>query len=208
MDEKRYGSDQPGYDTDTFGTTGQTYHGRKEGTYKQDTSWTNVPPQGNPDRNGSWQSRSQGGNYQQAAWKNGTGAPYGTPYRQNVQPGYGFGIASMVLGILALVMFWNFLNIPLAVLAIIFAVVHFSRGVGRNGFAVAGIVTSVVSVVLTILMVVLIVVFAFGARSWSYSQTIPFEQFIDGNGEEEPDYNEWDDDSDEFMNYPGESQVF
>lgn len=208
MDEKRYGSDQPGYDTDTFGTTGQTYRGRKEGTYKQDTSWTNVPPQGTRNQNGTWQNRSQGGGYQQqTAWNgNGTGGSHGTQYRQNTQPGNGFGIASLVLGILSLVFFWCFLNIPLAVLAIIFAVVHFSRSTGHNGLAVAGIVTSVVSVVLTILMVVLLVVFAFGARSWSYSETIPFEQFIDGNGGSDDD--QWYDDSDEFMNYQGEEQVF
>ena len=201
MDEKRYGSDQPGYDTDTFGTTGQTYRGRKEGSYKQDTAWTDIPPQSRRNPNETWQNRSLGGGYQQqTAWNgNGTGAPYGTQYRHNTQPGYGFGIASLVLGILSLVFFWCFLNIPLAVLAIIFAVVHFSRSAGHNGFAVAGIVTSVVSVVLTILMVVLIVVFAFGARSWGYSETIPFEQFIDGNGEAEPDYNEWDGDSEEFV---------
>ena len=212
MDEKRYGSDQPGYDADTFGTTGQTYRGRKEGSYRQDTAWTDVPPQSSRNPNGAWQNRSQGGGYQQTAWNgNGTGTSYGTQYRQNTQPGYGFGIASLVLGILSLVFFWCFLNIPLAVLAIIFAVVHFSRSAGHNGLAVAGIVTSVVSVVLTILMVVLIVVFAFGAKSWGYSETIPFEQFIDGNGE--PDDDGWYGDSDdpgEFMDhgYDGQENVF
>ena len=38
--------------------------------------------------------------------------------------GRGFGIASMVLGIISLVLFFSFVNIPLAILAIIFGIIH------------------------------------------------------------------------------------
>lgn len=41
--------------------------------------------------------------------------------------GRGFGIASMVLGIISLVLFFSFVNIPLAILAIIFGIIQLTR---------------------------------------------------------------------------------
>ncbi len=192
--ENRYGSGQPGYDTDTFGTTGQTYQGRKEGTYQQDTSWRTGPDA-----------------YRQNTTSQGTyGSNRGT-YQAGTQPGIGFGIASLVLGILSLVFFWTFLNIPMAILAVIFAIIHLCRQTGHKGMAVAGIVTSVISVILTVVMIVLGVLFLAGTDFWgySYSQTLPFEQFSDGDGA--PGSDEWEYDPDEpgeFLSVPGQEQTF
>lgn len=190
--ENRYGSDQPGYDTDTFGTTGQTYQGRKEGTYQQDTSWRTGPD-----------------TYRQNTNSQGTYRSNADPYRTGTQPGIGFGIASLVLGILSLVFFWTFLNIPMAILAVIFAIIHLCRQTGHKGMAVAGIVTSVISVILTVVMIVLGVLFLTGINSWGYSQTLPFEQFSDK--EPEPWSDEWEydpDDPGEFLSVPGLEQTF
>lgn len=159
MDEKQYRENQTGYDQDTFGETG-TQGGKWSGT--QETYNQNV--------------YGQDGQYNQ---QDG-----GSFYHSSSKPsGNEFGIASMVLGILALVFFCGCFNIPLAILSIVFAIIHISRKTGSNGFAVAGIVTSVISVILTIVMVVGL--FAYGAFSGAkgrmYVDTLPFEYFMDGD---------------------------
>lgn len=212
MDEKQYGSDQPGYDTDTFGAVGQQQQQqdqqqpRKEGTYQQDTPWRDVPPHGTYTQ-GTY-TQGAGGSYQQNnTWQ-------GAPYQQNSQPGNGFGIASMILGILSLVLFCTCLNIPLAILSVIFAIVHLNRRVGSGGFAVAGIITSVVSVILTIITIVLLYVVGINTSTWDYSTTLPFEQFIDGGGQQDPggaeEWQDYMDDPSDFMNYlnDGKAQTF
>jgi hypothetical protein len=117
---------------------------------------------------------------------------------QNDQPGNGFGIASLVLGILALCFFCACLNIPLGILSIIFAVIHINRHTGSIGFAVAGIVTSVLSFVLTAVLI-------FGLTHWQ-NYAVPYEQeimpFLFEDGE---NYN-WSDDwgSDDYIENPDE----
>ena len=213
MDEKQYGSDQPGYDTDTFGAVGQQQQQqdqqqqpRKEGTYQQDTPWRDVPPHGTYTQ-GTY-TQGAGGSYQQNnTWQRAS-------YQQNSQPGNGFGIASMILGILSLVLFCTCLNIPLAILSVIFAIVHLNRRVGSGGFAVAGIITSVVSVILTIITIVLLYVVGINTSTWDYSTTLPFEQFIDGGGQQDPggaeEWQDYMDDPSDFMNYlnDGKAQTF
>lgn len=213
MDEKQYGSDQPGYDTDTFGAVGQQQQQqdqqqqpRKEGTYQQDTPWRDVPPHGTYTQ-GTY-TQGAGGSYQQNnTWQ-------GAPYQQNSQPGNGFGVASMILGILSLVLFCTCLNIPLAILSVVFAIVHLNRRAGSGGFAVAGIITSVVSVILTIITIVLLYVVGISTSTWDYSTTLPFEQFIDGGGQQDPggaeEWQDYTDDPSDFMNYlnDGKAQTF
>ena len=91
----------------------------------------------------------------------------------------GFGIASMVLGILALVFFCGCINIPLAIISIIFAIIHINRKTGSIGFAIAGIVTSTISVILTVIMIVGFMYYGIGTTSLMYSETMPFEYFMD-----------------------------
>lgn len=179
---------------------------RKEGTYQQDTPWRDVPPHGTYTQ-GTY-TQGAGGSYQQNnTWQ-------GAPYQQNSQPGNGFGIASMILGILSLVLFCTCLNIPLAILSVIFAIVHLNRRVGSGGFAVAGIITSVVSVILTIITIVLLYVVGINTSTWDYSTTLPFEQFIDGGGQQDPggaeEWQDYTDDPSDFMNYlnDGKAQTF
>jgi hypothetical protein len=109
---------------------------------------------------------------------------------QNNQPGSGFGIASMVLGILALCFFCACLNVPLGILSIIFAILHITRHTGKNGFAIAGIITSVVSFVLTAVLI-------FGLSNWQ-SYALPYEQeiipFFFDDDDSYDDYDDWGDD--------------
>lgn len=75
-------------------------------------------------------------------------------------PGKGLGVASMVLGILALVLDFCLLyfTLPLSIAGIALGGVAMSKAkaVGRsNGMAVAGVVCSVIALVLVILLVVL-----------------------------------------------------
>ena len=116
-------------------------------------------------------------------WQSGQQTPPpdgGSFYHSSSQPGgNGFGIASMVLGILALVFFCGCINIPLAIISIIFAIIHINRKTGSIGFAIAGIVTSTISVILTVIMIVGFMYAGIGTTSWMYSETLPFEYFMD-----------------------------
>ena len=177
MDEKQYREDQNGYDKDTFGEVNTDQYTSSQsgaqGTYGQ-------------------RSYSQS-SYEQNAWNAGQTQDGGSFYHSSSQPGgNGFGIASMVLGILALVFFCGCLNIPLAIISIIFAIIHINRKTGSIGFAIAGIVTSVISVILTVIMIVVFLVAGVGTTSLMYSETLPFEYFMDGD-----DYFEFDGDEQE-----------
>ncbi len=77
---------------------------------------------------------------------------YGTgPQQEKPEGGVGFGIASLVLGIIALVTFCTFcLNVPLAILAIIFGIVQLVRGNGK-GMAIGGLITAGCSLIAMII---------------------------------------------------------
>ncbi|MCC3340600.1 DUF4190 domain-containing protein [Roseburia inulinivorans] len=62
----------------------------------------------------------------------------------------GFGIASMVLGIIALVLFFSFVNIPLAILSVIFGIIQLTRKAPK-GMAISGIVMSTISLFLLVI---------------------------------------------------------
>ena len=64
--------------------------------------------------------------------------------------GRGFGIASMVLGIIALVLFFSFVNIPLAILSIIFGIIQLTRKAPK-GMAISGIVMGISSLFLLVI---------------------------------------------------------
>lgn len=63
--------------------------------------------------------------------------------------GAGLSIASMVLGIVALVMSccFYYVSIPCAILSIIFAGVALKKGSSGKGMAVAGLVCSIISII-------------------------------------------------------------
>jgi hypothetical protein len=74
------------------------------------------------------------------------------------QEGNGLAVAGMVLGILALVLFWfPFVNFILALLSIIFGAIGMSKGkrVGKGrGMGIAGLICGVISLALSIAIVV------------------------------------------------------
>ena len=136
-------------------------------------------------------------------WQSGQETPPpdgGSFYHSSSQPGgNGFGIAAMVLGILALVFFCGCINIPLAIISIIFAIIHINRKTGSIGFAIAGIVTSTISVILTVIMIVGFMYYGIGTTSLMYSETMPFEYFMDDD-----DYFDYDgDDSEPDLPFDG-----
>ena len=62
------------------------------------------------------------------------------------EPGKGFAVASMVLGLISLVLFCTGINIITAILAIVFGIIHLVKQKQNHGMAVAGIVTAVVGI--------------------------------------------------------------
>lgn len=127
----------------------------------------------NPDQ---WQRyrQSQGQNGNNGQWQNNGGNQYwnqnqyyqngyqNNPYQQGPNGYYrpdnsrGFGIASMVLGIISLLCFCSFLNLIPAILAIIFGVISLSQK-KDNAFAIAGIVCAAISLALLIVTIILFV---------------------------------------------------
>ncbi len=94
---------------------------------------------------------SQQGAYTQNAYNNNYSSA-----NQQQEGGAGFGIASLVLGILSLITFCTLcINIPLAILAIIFGIIQLVKGNGK-GLAIGGLITSVLSIVACIVFYLII----------------------------------------------------
>ncbi|MEE1248617.1 MAG: hypothetical protein UHU19_05250 [Lachnospiraceae bacterium] len=138
-------------------------------------------------QNGNYQSDNMGYNngnaYQNMgssgmnneAWKQ----QYINPQQQKKEGGNGFGIAALILGIISLILFCTCINIPLAILAIIFAIVQMVKG-GKSGagkgMAIAGLITGIASLVCFIVFYVMIAVGIVDAGSDFYYDT-PYEYF-------------------------------
>ena len=173
-----------------------------QGAYNQNSSQSG--PQQNDSANGrSQQDYHQGGYQQQPYQQYGYGAQYTQYQKADSQPsGSGFGIASMILGILSLVLFCTCINIPMAIAAIIFGVLQFSRNREGKGMAAAGIITAVLSVMLLIISVILLWGPVMSTLSeWSDS---PYPGYGDEfEYEFEEDYDDYDDffDSYNFFDY-------
>ncbi len=160
-DEKKYtGTNNP--------NSWQNAYGNSNNNYSSDThnanNWQNA--YGNNNANNNANNTYGNNNYGNQNGSNPYGDnAYGNQYNQyqnNGNPyvnngptvgptgkkiGTGFGIASMVLGILALCTFCACINIPLAILAVIFGIIQLVA-YEKKGFAIAGIITAVLSIVL------------------------------------------------------------
>lgn len=81
--------------------------------------------------------------------------PYGQPYSQGQQYGNGMGVASMVLGIIGIVIFciW-YLSLPCAIVGLILGIVSKNK-VGKNNISNAGIICSIVALGLVALLFLL-----------------------------------------------------
>lgn len=76
-------------------------------------------------------------------------APYGQPYQPRMatkSDTTGFGIASLVLGIISIFTVFCCINYILAIIAIVFGIVQIVKS-SRKGLAIGGIVTAVISIV-------------------------------------------------------------
>lgn len=100
---------------------------------------------------------------------------YVQPEQKNQpEPDRGFGIASLVLGIISLVFFFATLNIPLAVLAIALGVVQLGKKQPK-GMAIAGIITGDLAIFFTILMWLLIFLFHSASGSVQSESYSPYD---------------------------------
>lgn len=146
---------------------------------------------GEVNRNNYGQGESNRNGYQQTP-------PDGGSFYHSSEPprGIGFGIASMVLGIVSLVLFCTCLNIPLAIMAIIFGVIHINRRAGSIGFSIAGIVTSIISVILTVVTVIVLYIAGVNSAAWFY--TVPFENFMGDNYYDDDYYDDYHDFFDQY----------
>lgn len=121
------GYGQPNYQQSAGNNYGQP--GYQQPNYRQPQQ--NMYQVGNPQMQGGYQN---GANY-----NNGQ-------YEKDPRESTGFGIASLVLGIIALVLFCTGCNVLLAVLAIIFGIIQLVRS-NYKGMAIGGIITAGLSVI-------------------------------------------------------------
>lgn len=86
--------------------------------------------------------------------QNQTTQNYQDPYqnRPTEEPG-GLAIASLVLGIVSIVLSCTYINIVTAIIAIVLGAVHIAKHSTRRGMAIAGIVLSIISIVVLIIIV-------------------------------------------------------
>lgn len=134
--------------------------------------------------------------------------PYGgtpeNPYGGTNEPGNGFGIAALVLGIVSMVFFCSCLTYITAPLAIIFGIVQLIRGKKGKGLAIAGLITGAISLVACIAFWVILtgntalsdsIFDEYGDYDFEDPKSI--EQFIEdygnnfGSGIEDYDDDEW-----------------
>lgn len=167
MDNNEFDNNENRQDDDIFAE--ETVNDTQEPDGDQDRPDQSDRTQDNGQQNrstvnpGQWQNyrRSQEQGYDQGPRFYGGQNPYGQyGYQNNPYQNYngyyrpdnskGFGIASLVLGIISLLCFCSFLNIVPAVLAIVFGAISLSKK-KDNAFAIAGIVCAAVSIALLII---------------------------------------------------------
>lgn len=89
------------------------------------------------------------------------GDNYGNGYWQepekNENESVGFGIASLVLGIVSLLLFCTCINWITGILAIIFGIIQITK-TKQKGFAIGGIITAGVSLLFTIILYISLVI--------------------------------------------------
>ena len=104
-------------------------------------------------QNSEFEDNTQQTNYGEPVQYNNT-QHYDDPY-QNApaeEPG-GFAIASLVLGILSLVLSCFYINVVTGIISIILGAVHLAKRRTRRGMAIAGIICSIISIVLLVIIV-------------------------------------------------------
>lgn len=150
---------QSGVFRQTEAQTG-TYQ-QQTGSYQQPNANPNIYSQQNPYGNPGTNSYTNANTYTNAnPYSNGN--TYSTPYQQNTnqsqnlyygqasqnkEDSIGFGVASMVLGILSIFTFVCCINYIFAILAIIFGIVQLVKS-KKKGMAITGIITAAISIII------------------------------------------------------------
>ena len=114
-----------------------------------------------------------------------TAYSYSAPQAETVELGVGFGIASLVLGIISLVLFCSCINIPIAILAIIFGIIQLVRVSGK-GLAIGGLITSALSIIALVVFWVVV-----GVHMPKLSDMSDIDSFME---EYQREYNQYYDD--------------
>lgn len=146
-----WGNTEKQYGTPDYGNANQQYVAPDYGNANQQYG---TPDYGNA--NQQYGNPNYGNTNQQYGNPNygNAGEQYGNPnYGQASQKGQGIGlgIASLVLGILSILLFLTCLNFILGLVAIVLGIIQIVKN-QKKGMAITGIVTAVVSFVLTILV--------------------------------------------------------
>ena len=98
---------------------------------------------------------------------NYTDSSFNAPVDNQPEGGKGMAVASMVLGIVSIVMLCcsQYISLPCAIIGLILGIIY-KKNNGKNGMATAGVVCSIVSLVISILAIIASVVFlgAVGGR--------------------------------------------
>ena len=133
---------QPQYDQNTFGGSDYSNMNQNRNNYGQTDYSQNQNYYGQPNYN-------QNPNYNQQ--------PYGQPYpgMATKSDSTGFGIASLVLGIVSLFTFFCCINDILAIVAIVLGIVQIVKST-KKGLAIGGIVTAVISIIGSIIFWILV----------------------------------------------------
>jgi hypothetical protein len=134
--------------------SGQSYHyGQRSDSGQPDYERPNYGPQNYGQPNYSQQNYNQQDYRQQYNYgQPGNGQqPYYGQAQQPKKDDIGFGLTSMILGILSLLLFCTCINYILAILAIVFGIIQLVK-YRRREMAIAGIVTAAISIVLATIM--------------------------------------------------------
>lgn len=115
---------------------------------------------------------------------------YGTNMRKEPDPGNGFGIASLILGVVSFLLFCTCMNWITGILAIIFGIIQIAKG-GQKGLAIGGIVTSAVSMLLCLILYFFVGVASYKDYYYDYYnynsyEEAPYQEMYPAEPDQEP----------------------
>lgn len=140
--------DNPYYTNTSYGNGGTDYN------YGQSNGGTDY---------GYGQSNDSAGyNYGQS--NNSVDYNYGQPNGNNKSESEGFGIASLILGIITVLLFCTCISWITGILAIIFGILQLVKG-NKKGMAVVGLITGGIGLVASIILYILIFFTGLGSYS-------------------------------------------
>lgn len=142
-DQYGTGANGAGYQNNPYGTdvNGASYQNNPYGTGVNGTGYQN-----NGYQNNGYQNSGYGNSYQNPpVYYNVNGQ------KENSNESQAFGITSLVLGIVALLLFCTCINVPIAIIGLVFGIVQLVRS-EKRGLAIGGVVTCALSLLLTILL--------------------------------------------------------